>query len=85
MSINKLPRDSRITIAASEALFEAKETTLKWPEFHSVHEGYAVILEELDEVWEECRLKHPSNKNLRKEVIQVAAMAIRFAAELTKE
>ena len=45
----------------------------------SLHEGYAVILEELDEVWAEVK-KKSSERDLmaiRSELIQVAAMAVR--------
>jgi hypothetical protein len=47
--------------------------------FASLHEAYAVILEELDEVWE-ITLQKRKDRNpgaLRKELIQVAAMAIK--------
>lgn len=47
------------------------------------HEGYAVILEELDELWEECKQKRPDPSRMRAEAIQVAAMALRFAVDLT--
>lgn len=47
------------------------------------HEGYAVILEELDELWDECKAKVPDVDRMRAEAIQVAAMAIRFAVDLT--
>ncbi len=46
----------------------------------SNHEGYAVVLEELDEAWEE--IKWNNSMHARKEMIQVAAMAIRFIADL---
>jgi len=54
------------------------------PPYHSAHEGYAVIKEELDELWEEVRKKarNRSAKRLREEAIQVAATAIRFALEV---
>jgi hypothetical protein len=47
--------------------------------FPSLHEAYAVILEELDEVWDIVKLKKckRDKEALRKELIQVAAMAIK--------
>jgi hypothetical protein len=50
----------------------------------SSHEGYAVILEELDELWEHVRLKEKLRKKseMRLEAIQVAAMAARFVIDL---
>jgi NTP pyrophosphatase (non-canonical NTP hydrolase) len=53
-------------------------------DFCNQHEGYAVILEELDELWDEVK-KNQRNYDLinqRKEAIQCAAMCVRFAAEL---
>lgn len=74
---------------------------------NSHHEGYAVILEELDELWEVCKANthsfeptrpafavgdiDPANKTelrrlkraaMRKEALQVAAMAIRFIEDV---
>ena len=48
----------------------------KFPAFKSDHEGYAVILEELDELWD--AVKANNAKHARAEAVQVAAMAIRF-------
>jgi hypothetical protein len=75
-------RREELSLSALDAMDEAKRAVEKWPPFHSVHEGYAVILEELDELWEEAKHKNPSKERLREEAIHVAAMAIRFAAEL---
>ena len=53
--------------------------------FSCYHHGYAVILEELDELWEEVK-KKPRDRNkdaLREEAMQVAAMGIRFMVDLT--
>jgi hypothetical protein len=56
----------------------------KHPKFNSAHEGYAVILEELDElkaeVWKRPK-KRDINK-MRKEAVQVAAMATRFLIDI---
>lgn len=47
----------------------------------TLHEGYAVLLEEVDEVWDLVKSKRPDPTNLLKELIQVAAMAQRFAED----
>ena len=52
----------------------------KFPAFHSAHEGYAVIAEELDELWTD--VKQNNTNYARAEAIQVAAMAIRFILDL---
>jgi len=46
--------------------------------FTSPHEGYAVLLEELDELWDEVKKKHPSKERMLEEATQVGAMAIKF-------
>ena len=54
-------------------------------DFVNQHEGYAVILEEMDELWSEVKKNQKvyDLQEQRKEAIQIAAMAIRFATELT--
>lgn len=49
----------------------------------SIHEGYAVILEELDEVWDEVKKKTNERNlsNLLKELVQVSAMAQKMAED----
>lgn len=65
---------------AGEVLNELRKATDKFPPIHSAHEGYAVILEELDEAWDAIKANNPTHT--RKEMIQVAAMAIRFIHDL---
>lgn len=48
----------------------------------SPHEGYAVILEELDELWDEVCAQSCDLAKARKEAAQVAAMGIRFLMDL---
>ena len=51
-------------------------------QFNTAHHGYAVILEELDELWTEVKTSDASREAMRREAIQVAAMAVRFIFDL---
>lgn len=56
-----------------------------WPAFPTAHHGYAVILEELEELKAHV-FANQSKRDLpamRKEAIQVAAMALRFVADIS--
>lgn len=52
--------------------------------YNSAHEAYAVIAEELDELWGEVKKKRALRdpERLYQEALQVAATALRFAVEL---
>ena len=55
--------------------------------FNSPHEGYAILLEEMDELKEQVwRFNLTKNRDtrsaMRSEAVQVAAMAIRFIEDL---
>jgi len=63
-------------------LSELRQATEEFGPMNSAHEGYAVILEELDELWEEIKAKKPDSERMEKEAIQVAAMAIRFVMDV---
>lgn len=68
----------------NEVYDELSKARSKFAPFNSAHEGYAVILEELDELWHE--VKHgcslPGRGVMRAEAIQVAAMAVRFVQDV---
>ncbi len=57
----------------------------KFPPFASLHEGYAVLKEEVEEFWDEVKNfkynesheESESLKNIEKELIQIAAMAVK--------
>ncbi len=76
-------------IAAMDALAEVERARSLWgtAPFNSAHEGYAVALEEFDElkehVWTNQRKR--DLVAMRKEAIQAAAMCLRFAAECCDE
>jgi hypothetical protein len=50
----------------------------------SAHEGYGLILEELDELWDEVKKKKRlrDRKLMTTEAMQVSAMAARFIVDL---
>ena len=51
------------------------------PPFNSSHEGYAVLLEEVDELWDEVKRNAPVER-MAAEAVQVAAMAVRFLMDI---
>lgn len=65
-----------LDLALQQVRNEVLRATAKFPPFNSAHEGYAVLLEEVDELWDEVKANNPSKQE--KEVIQVGAMAVRF-------
>lgn len=68
--------------AASLRIFEeAQRAAAKFDPFNSAHEGYAVLAEEVDELWDE--VKADRLDLAIEEAVQVGAMAIRFVAEMT--
>lgn len=62
---------------------EYQEALKTYGPFASPHEGYAIIKEELDELWYE--IKHGQSKlAMEIEATQIAAMAMRFVIDCTK-
>ncbi len=55
----------------------ADQAMAKHGEFASLHEAYAVLLEEVDELWDEVKKKEElrDKENIRLELLQIAAMA----------
>ena len=53
--------------------------------FHNAHEGWAVIHEEMDELWEAVKMNQDKPERILKleeEAVQVAAMALRFLMDV---
>lgn len=59
-----------------EVKAEMLRAEAKFPRFNSRHEAYGVLLEEVDELWDE--VKANDYPKARKEAVQVAAMALRY-------
>ena len=76
--VRPLPIKARLIIDAVEV--ELREAVENYGPIRSFHEGYAILREEVDELWDEIKVK-PGYRNkelMRKEAVQVAAMAVRF-------
>lgn len=70
----------------SEVRDELDKAIGNYPAFNSAHEGFAVLKEEIDELWDEVKRKQSNVDRkplMRKEAIQVAAMALRFLNDCT--
>jgi len=52
---------------------------------HGLHEGYAVLLEEVDEFWDEVKKKTPDKANTYMELVQIAAMAQKIAEDVLEQ
>lgn len=75
-----------INLALIQVKDEILEAQAKFIPFTSPHEGYAVLKEEVDELWEEVK-KRPAARDrekMRNEARQVAAMGIRFMLDCTE-
>ena len=73
--------EQKLAMVISRVKKEYLRAVSKFGAFHNAHEGYAVLLEEVDELWENVKLNQKiltRNDLMRTEAIQVAAMAIRF-------
>ncbi len=75
--------DTLEQIRQSYTKARAKHAPMRGP-----HEGYAVLLEEVDELWDEVKRWQPDAPNhtaMRKEALHVAAMALAFLLEVCPE
>lgn len=74
----------KINDAVEATLNELTKATEKFAGFKSLHEGYAVMLEEFDELWADIKRAGPhgvEDSRVKKEAIQVAAMSLRFLTD----
>lgn len=80
----EMETDYRVGIALGDLVTEIETACSKFPPFNSAHEGFAVLKEEVDELWAHV-MKKQGERNIeamRKEAVQVAAMAVRFCADV---
>lgn len=76
-----------LTAAIFQLREELQRAMKNWPAFNSAHEGLAVLEEEVCELkrWVYTNQRKRELSQMRKEAIQVAAMALRFALEVCSE
>lgn len=74
-------------VAANDDVLKEVANTMKWRPYNSMHEAYAVLAEEVDEFWDEVRKKarNRNTKDAYKELIQIAAIATAYAAQIKEE
>lgn len=77
------PPTEAVVLIAGEVANEVARAMSKFPPFNSSHEGWAVIKEEVDELWEEVRENRGRELSAREEAIQIAAMAIRYVHDIS--
>ena len=77
-------QQQRINILLDKVRDELNRAMSKHDPIRSPHEGYAVILEEVDELWDEVKAQLYYPPSAYKEALQIAAMAIRFIVDLDK-
>lgn len=82
LRLSAIPRP--VDSAVLEVVDELITATKRHGKFNSCHEGYAILAEEVDELWDLVKLKSPNKAMLRLEATQVAAMAIRFMLDCTE-
>lgn len=51
------------------------------PTYNSFHEAKAVCEEELDEMWDEIKMRNPDHEHIRKEAVDLAAAALAVIIE----
>lgn len=79
-----LQDDPRLQRVLQQIAEEVERATSKFALFNSSHEGFAVLMEEVDELWDEVK-SNRDPANMRTEAIQVGAMAVRFLLDVCKE
>lgn len=83
-----MPQNAQVSKQIRDALeivaVELEEAMSKHAPLNSAHEGWAVIAEEVDELWDEVRKKREdrNRQKMHAEAKQIAAMAVRFMLEV---
>jgi hypothetical protein len=77
-------RMAAVDAVLAEVRAEVERAVRKHRPMNSPHEGYAVIKEELDELWDEVKGNRGRELSALEEAVQVAAMGVRYVADLSE-
>ena len=77
--------DAKLTLLLAKIEAEFQRAIKYYRPMNSYHEGYAVIKEEMEELWDEIKKKKQKKQRLHEEAVQVGAMALRFLYDLCEE
>jgi len=81
---NAITNDQRERAAVNQVIDEFKRAVERHGPMRSPHEGFGVLYEEVDELWDEIK-KNGSKERMLAEAKQVAAMAIRLMVDVCGE
>lgn len=73
-------RIAALDAALAKVRAEVVRAITKFAPFNSAHEGYAVLREEVDELWDDVKRDYP--QGAVEEAVQVAAMGVRFMMDV---
>ena len=79
--------DAKLTLLLAKIEAEFQRAIKYYRPMNSYHEGYAVLKEEMEELWDEIKRKPTtrSKRRLQEEAVQIGAMALRFLYDLCEE
>jgi hypothetical protein len=81
--LDRIELEDAIDLALADVKNELMSAMTKHGGMISPHDGYAVILEELDELWDEVKKKGGGrDEAAAKEAMQTAAMAVRYLLDV---
>lgn len=85
MTNEQIAKMGAVDKVLTEIRAEVQRAITKYPVgFNSPHEGWSIIWEELDELWDEVKTDHGRDPEAFAEAIQLAAMGVRYVADLRK-
>jgi hypothetical protein len=76
--------EDNMHMALNDIMNEFVRAATKFGPMNSAHEGYAVILEEMDELWDHVKMNQTKRDMaaMRTEAVQCAAMCLKFIVNI---